>query len=201
MLLARRLPRFHQRLDCLAEIIAAIDRVRDKTPEQVFIAERALIQIQIEWEHFVRGLILDSATGSFSNSAGRVYSTTFSSIRSREAAAHKLVSLFPRSNKEPDWYLTPKAIDAAMKLGVSNLSQIAAELGVTPWPMDDLRHLRNFIAHKSKNAALKVRTSGITIASKRIEALTLSLQYGVSGDKNYMTWVGFSKGVATRMAS
>lgn len=200
MLLARRIPRFYRRLDHLSGIIAAVDEAAIRTSQQIFAAEKALIQIQIEWEHFVRDLILDSATGQFANGSGSVSSGRYPGRRSREAAAHKLVALSKRQF-EPYWYLPAEAINAAIRLDVSNSQQIAAELGVTPWPIDELRHLRNFIAHKSKRSALSVRGTGIVGASARIDVLDTALQYGSGGVKHYVEWINFSKGAAARLVA
>lgn len=201
MLLARRIPRFYGRLDHLSEIIAAVDATANRTSEQIFAAEKALVQIQVEWEHFVRDLILDSATGNFENGSGPIISRSHPSLRSREAAAHRLIGTYRRRQTEPDWYLPNQAIDASIRLGVSNQPQIAAELGVTPWPIDDLRHVRNFIAHKSKRSALSVRATGIFGTSAKIDVLEAALQYGTGGAKRYIEWINFSKGVAARLVA
>jgi hypothetical protein len=201
MFLSRRLPRFCSRLDHLSGIIAEVDASANRTSQQIFAAEKALIQIQIEWEHFVRNLILDSATGQFANISGRVTSRSYSGLRSREAVAHKLIALFPRRCFEPNWYLPAEAIDAAIRLDLSNYPQIAAELGVTPWPIDELRHLRNFIAHKSKRSALSVRGTGVTSASANIDVLGVACQFGPGGAKRYIEWINFSKGAADRLVS
>lgn len=201
MLLARRIPRLYGCLDHLSGIIAAVDATATRTSEQIFAAEKALIQIQIEWEHFVRGLVLDSATGQFENSSGRIISRSHPGLRSREAVAHRLIGTYRNRQFEPDWYLPAQAIDASMRLDVSNFSQIAAELGVTPWPIDELRHVRNFIAHKSKRSALSVRGTGIVGAYANIDVLDAALQYGPGGTKHYIEWINFSKGAAARLVA
>ncbi|GAB6967697.1 hypothetical protein JCM25156A_17340 [Komagataeibacter kakiaceti JCM 25156] len=159
------------------------------------------MQIQIEWELFVRNLILDSATGNFENGNGLIISRSYPSLRSREEAAHRLIGTYRRQQFEPDWYLPTRAIDASMRLGVSNQPQIAAELGVTPWPIEELRHVRNFIAHKSKRSALAVRGTGIIGASAKIDVLEAALQYGTGGAKRYIEWIAFSKGAAARLVA
>lgn len=201
MLLSRRIPRLYRRLDSLLELLALVDAAASRTPEQIFAAERALIQIQVEWEHFVRNFILDCATGQFTNGSGLVASKSYPGLRSREAAAHKLIALFPRRRFEPDWYLPSEAIDAAIRLDVSNYPQIAAELGITPWPIDELRYLRNFIAHQSKRSALLVRDTGIICAAQNINVLEVACEYGTSGVKRYVEWVNFSKGAAARLVA
>ncbi|TCT37116.1 hypothetical protein [Martelella mediterranea] len=201
MFLARRLPRFYHRLDHLSAIIAAVDATASRTPEQIFAAEKALIQIQIEWEHFVRNLILDSATGKFESRSGPIISKSHPNLLSREAAAHWLIGSYPKRQHEPDWYLPKQAIDASIRLDVSNQPIIAAELGVTPWPIAELRHVRNFIAHKSKRSALAVRKTGIVGASTNLDVLEVALQYGTGGAKRYIEWVNFSKGAAARLVA
>ncbi len=201
MLLTRRITRFYSRLDYLSGIIGTVDATAKRTTQQVFAAERALIQVQIEWEHFVRNLILDSATGQFANASGPVISELFTDLRSREAAAHRLIGTYRNRQHEPDWYLPAQAIDASMRLGVSNRSQIAAELGLAPWPIDELRHVRNFIAHRSKRSALNVRGSGIVAASANIDVLEVALGYGPNGAQRYIEWIDFSKGAAKRLVA
>lgn len=201
MLLARRIPRFYSRLDRLSGIIAAVDATANRASEQIFAAEKALIQIQIEWEHFVRGVVLDSATGQFENGSGPIISRSHPGLGSREAVAHWLIGTYRSRQFEPDWYLPAQAIDASIRLDISNHPQIAAELGVTPWPIDELRHIRNFIAHKSKRSALNVRGTGIVGAYANIDVLDAALQYGPGGAKRYIEWINFSKGAAARLVA
>lgn len=201
MLLARRIPRFNDRLNHLSDIISAVDATTKKTSEQIFAAEKALIEIQIEWEHFVRNLILDSATGNFENSSGPIASRRHPRLRSREAAAHILIETYRNRVFEPDWYLPAQAIDASIRLDVSNQPQIAAELGLTPWPIDELRHVRNFIAHRSKRSALSVRATGIIRAPDGIDVLEAALQYSDGGAKRYIEWINFAKAAAARLVA
>lgn len=201
MQLSRRLPRFISKLDNLGDLLSTVDAKAERDTRDIYTAERALIQIQIEWEHYVRALILDSATGSYSNTSGRIRSTIHPSITSREVAAHLLIHSYPNRRHEPDWYLPNQAIDAAVRLGISNMAQISAELGITPWPIDDLRHLRNFIAHRSKRSALSLRGAGIFPVSSGIDILSAAFQYGPEGSKRYSAWVSFAKGAAGRLVA
>lgn len=197
--LQRRLPRFYDRLDHLSAVIATVDANPARTTAHVFSAEKAIIQLQIEWEHFVRNLILDSATGQFVNAGGRIVSRSFPSICSRESAAHTLVGTYSRRRFEPDWYLPRDAIDAAIRLDLTNVAQIAAELGITPWPIEELRHVRNFVAHKSKRAALNIRSLGLIPTSENIDVLELAFAFTTGGSKRYSEWVNFSKAAASRL--
>jgi hypothetical protein len=201
MLISRRLSRFNSRLEVLRQLLCEADKTRKRELSDVFAAEKAIIQMQIEWETFTRNLILDSAIGKFCNSSGKIHSKTYSELFTREAAAHKLITLYPRRSKEPDWYLPAQAIDAATRLNISNLAQISAELGISPWPIDELRHVRNFISHKSKRAALHVRASKLVTSSKKINALDIVFEYDFGGVKRYESWINFAQGVAARLVS
>ena len=74
MKLNKRLFRFEDRLDCLVQRIRKLDQRCDLSVPEAYIVERTVIQFQIEWELFVRRLILDSATGRYEDSRGRVFS-------------------------------------------------------------------------------------------------------------------------------
>lgn len=201
MQLSRRLPRFNRKLDALGNLLSVVDAKTEYNTHDIYVAERALIQIQIEWEHYVRAVILDSATGSYRNARGPVASRTYLSVSSRDAAAHLLIASYPKRQYEPDWYLPSQAIDAAVRLDISNLAQISSELGVTPWPIDDLRHLRNFIAHRSKRSALSLRGSGIVPLSDSIDILRTAFGYSPGGTKRFSEWISFAKGVAGRLVT
>ena len=54
--------KLHRNIDRQAQIIGRGARLR---PADVYAVERAIIQLQIEWERFVRTFILDCATGFF----------------------------------------------------------------------------------------------------------------------------------------
>lgn len=198
MRLSDRLIKFNKRLDELEHVFVNALKV-PRSKESDFVIERATIQIQIEWEHFVRGVILDSATGNYSNTSGTVYSKNFSKVKNREVAASLLISTYKKRLHEPDWYLPLDAIQAAQNLDVSNLSIIAAELGVTPWEIDELRHIRNFIAHKSKRAAIKIRDEGIVFKGSTIDPVQIAKSYASNGIIKYSNWMRFIKGVAVRL--
>lgn len=163
---------------------------------EYFYLERLLIQLQVEFEQFVRGVILDSATGKFTNSAGRVSSPLFTSQVSREQASHKLISLYPKRSKEPDWYLPNDSIVAAQKLNLSNFSQIAATLGINPWTVNDLRYIRNFIAHQSKSSSLTIKANLPIAKVSQKELKLFCYSYNSNGRKNFEEWTYFIKYIA-----
>lgn len=196
--LSRRLARFIQRIDNLVATIAAHDHGDALDREATYLVERVLIQLQLEWEHFVRNVILDSATGKFEYSSRPVVSSLPVRLGSREQVSHYLLTLYRNRKFEPDWYLPSDAIDAASKLGLSNYANLSAQLGISPWKIDDLRHVRNFIAHRSKRSALKLRDSGL-VTSRDLNPVDCAFDYGATGTKHYLEWSNFIKYVATAM--
>ena len=50
-----------------------------------------------------------------------------------------------------------ECIHAAHLLNIRNHANVAAALGATPSPVDDLRYIRNFFAHRNMTTAGRVR--------------------------------------------
>ncbi|MDH4384374.1 MAG: hypothetical protein QE280_02905 [Caulobacter sp.] len=198
MLLERHAWRLESRVDALTSGLQPFEG-RALSAVDTFVVERSIIQMQIEWEHFVRALILDSATGRHSTRSGPVASNLPVKIRSREHAGHVLIAQYNKRSYEPDWYLPQDAIVAAGKLSLTNENKIAAELGVTPWVLSDLRHLRNFISHRSGRSAINLRNATAVAKANQIMPTALCYEYTLGGMRRYESWAGFMKGVANRL--
>lgn len=162
----------------------------------VSIIERSIVQLQIEWEHFVRCFVLDCATGRFEDQNGSIFSSLTLRTASREKVSHILIGRYKKRRREPDWYLPNEAIDAADRLCLSNSQKIANILGVTPWVLDDLRCLRNFVAHQSKEAALVARKLGLVTVSNHIVPAQSALSYGLGGTRRIEIWSNFMKTIS-----
>ncbi|WP_162599608.1 hypothetical protein [Phenylobacterium parvum] len=198
MQLERHTWRLENRLDALTGSLKPFEG-KSLSAGDTFVVERIIIQMQIEWEHFVRALILDSATGRHSTRSGPVASTLPVKIRNREHAGHVLIAQYKKRTNEPDWYLPDDAIAAAGKLSLTNEKKIAAELGVTPWGLSDLRHLRNFISHRSGRSAINLRNATAVAKADPIIPTALCYEYALGGMRRYESWAGFMKGVAKRL--
>lgn len=201
MQLYNRLPKFEKKLDKIQHNLDKILFKNNKpTSEEIYVIERLIIQLQIEWELFVRNIILDSATGKYKDKKNNKIFSTYK-INSREQASHTLISLYKNKKTEPSWYITKDAIDAAGKLKISNYNTISIELGVTPWPLEDLRHIRNFIAHQSKSAALNIRKNSTNpYLPRNINIIETINKYSYLGLKNYSYWILFIKTMAKKIA-
>lgn len=192
MRLNRNFWRLEARIDHLAAHLKEYED-RRLTSVECFFVERVLIQLQVEWEHFVRNVVLDSATGRFSNNGGLVVSGLGVTPKNREHAGNVLVSLYKKRRFEPDWYLPLEAIKAATKLKVSNATDIATHLGVTPWELDDLRNLRNFVTHRSKRSAIEVRSSAEVEGNAKVNPARICFTYQAGGIPRYVAWTRFMK--------
>lgn len=200
MQLSRRLSKFNSRVDTLTSGLSEFDGITELSEKHIKIIERSIMQLQLEWELFIRNFLLDCATGHFENEDGIVSSYLTQSFATREIACHFLLANFRRNpqTREPDWYLPRIAIEVADFFKLSNRATISAELGITPWEVDDLRYFRNFLAHRSKYSALKLRQTGLVAQGATINSVTVAFAYSPSGAKNYQRWSGFMKQVAAR---
>lgn len=198
MLLERHAWRLRTRIDAVANVLDSYSHPPLGEADH-FPIERAIVQLQIEWEHFVRNVVLDSATGKFRAKSGLVRSNLPVKVTSREHACFILIEQYKRRNHEPDWYLPNDAIQAANKLAITNEQTIITELGVSPWELDDLRHLRNFITHRSRRSALCVRETGCIDKSDRLIPSAICFSYTSGGVRRYESWIKFMKTVGNRM--
>lgn len=200
MLLERHAWRLGSRIDALAEVLRPHENA-SLARADLFDVERTVIQLQIEWEHFVRAVILDSATGKYRAKSGPVSSTLPMKVLSREHAGFVLIGQYKKRHTEPDWYLPMDAIAAAGKLALTNEATITAVLGVSPWELDDLRYLRNFIAHRSGRSATNLRSAGAVAKADRIVPSAICFDYQQGGLRRYKGWITFMKSVANQLVA
>lgn len=144
-----------RRVDALSADMAPIF-VAPLTASDRRKAEHITFQLQNAWEQYVRNFILWSATGRAVGSAGRIPPSVPRRYRTREAVSHYLL-LITGARYEPNWYRPVDAIRAARKLSIANYANVAAAIGSTPWPLENLRLTRNFFAHRSRSSALQLR--------------------------------------------
>lgn len=198
MKLQNRLWRLNRRLDHVGTRISNL-RALDQSLERRYELERLLMELQLTWEHFVRSSILDSATGQYVNSNGPVSSLKFKGIATRELASYALISTYKKRKKEPEWYLPNKAIQAADNLKLSNYTEIATYLGTTPWLIEELRHVRNFIAHRSKSSARSLREHTQTNNLHFPIIHSYCFAYVQNGCERFDSWILFMKQVGAGM--
>ena len=114
------------------------------------------------WARFCRSLVLESAFASPTTLSGRLVPPVVSSEQLALSAVRKA---FKHGGPawEPQWASPADAVRAAVALSVSNRGQVSAGLGASPNPADDLRLVRNFIAHRNRRTAFELHSLGLRL--------------------------------------
>lgn len=120
------------------------------------------------WNRYMRNLYLTSAAGESTGVSGTVYApavarTEPESLSELRAAARLKGSGIALAKDEPKWFMTSSVYAIASCLGLANGSVIANALTQTnvllgggfwvPIPLEEIRRVRNYIAHKSRGVA------------------------------------------------
>lgn len=140
--------------------------------------EMCVLRLHDAWARFCRELVIMSAgdrpitlTGAFVPRAPHV--------RNRADVIPQLLKGYPtksgKSKWGPRWADPAECIEAARLLGISNFSNVsgsigAATIGTAPSPIEYLRRVRNFFAHRTEETAGHVRKVAL--------ALNLPINYG-----------------------
>jgi len=122
-------------------------------PDEGAICTFCIIELNDLWAFFCRSMILDLATGravDFSGNripiAGRpaAYETALTTVRSKRGY-------------EPKWHSAAESIAAVDKLGLPLGDQVKLALGVTSSPAPEVNTVRNYLAHRRSDCAVKLR--------------------------------------------
>jgi hypothetical protein len=114
-----------------------------------------IVRLQDYWANFVRQLVVLSASGNGHTTSG-----------SSVASAHGLTSvrgveawLAPHTPpaREPDWHVAQTSLRLARLLGISNFRNVSAALGSVTSPEANIRIYRNYIVHRNKDTADRLR--------------------------------------------
>jgi hypothetical protein len=147
-----------------------------------------VVRLLDEWSLFCRRLIVTSAYGDALTTTGSKLSR--SPVLGTLSAFQFLRQSYGQGipDWEPRWHDTAKALDAAKRLRVSNLAEVAAGLGAVGSAPDDLRRCRNYLAHRSEATDRKVdpvRGRFTPPSLSKTEALGNQL---LAGDPLFIGW-------------
>ena len=157
---ARTLRRVHeaflQQAENACAAFAAVALAKDCVGPHRNNREWCVVYVYDAWARFCRSLILESAYAAPTTISGALVSAV---VPSESAALSVVRKGFGRGGSiwEPQWASPGDAIQAAMFLGVANRGQVSASLGASPNPAEDIRLVRNFIAHRNRRTALDLR--------------------------------------------
>lgn len=119
--------------------------------------ENATIQLQDQWNAFCRDLVLNSWRGGVMTLSGAALPQRVGPISDAAALAALRATFTGKDKKskywEPKWFDPNQTLDAAKRLALPNLSSISAGVGLTPSPLDELRAVRNYFAHRGRLSA------------------------------------------------
>lgn len=137
--------------------------------------EMCLIRMQDAWTRFCRELVIASAYRQPITAAGLPILRA-PGCRTRSEVVSVLSRRYAnRPGSEPPWHIPLECIQAAAFLKVVNFPTISAAVGSSPNPLDDLRPLRNYVAHRSPSTVARVqhvaRSNSLSI---NVEAVDLA---------------------------
>lgn len=153
----------------------------------LFLPEMATLRLHDEWARFSREIILSSAADRPLTTMGITVNQA-PGITSRADAISQSIRLGGR-RYEPNWAIASISIQTAQNLRIQNLSAVSSALGASNSPAEDLRHVRNFFAHRSKGTADKVRALPFYSRTMRLTALDLLAGSVNGGSSRFEVWV------------
>ncbi len=132
------------------------------TDAHVLTRENATVYLQEQWSAFCRDPVCSSWRGGVWTLGG-TYVQARSGSRTNGAALAALRATYTGKQKkakhwEPKWFDPLETIEAARRLTVPNFSNIAAGVGLTPSPLDELRAVRNYFAHRGRESSSRLAT-------------------------------------------
>lgn len=129
-----------------------------------YTQEMCVVRLYDLWDRFCKELILLSAYAEpISISGSRI--PRVAGVRTRNDVLTKLKSIRPYASRPVhliSWGNPTTSIDVASKLKLSNFQNISLSLGATPSPLQDLRIVRNYLAHRNEKTASEVRKVAVS---------------------------------------
>ncbi len=154
------------------------------------VKEMSVIRLHDSWARFCEELIVVSSYAC-PNSLNGMHVPKVPRVRSRQVALTQAMVRTRRGRRKPRWADANESISAAQRLGIVNFPNVSAGLGLTPSPVDDLRRMRNFFAHRNVTTAQHVRNIAHSIGAPTQTRPTdlLGWLQPPSGVSQFETWV------------
>lgn len=163
MNLGARYWRFSRRVRAIADAFQhACESPSDPSCAQTHILAResAAIQLQDQWSAFCRDLVLHSWRGGVTTLVGASIPRRVGDV-SDAAGLAALRATYTGSDKkskywEPKWFDPIQTLDAAKRLSIPNIGSVTVGVGLTPSPLDELRAVRNYFAHRGEETSKRL---------------------------------------------
>lgn len=151
--------RFSEELDELLRIAALVGVGK---AEAIPTAEYCIVHLQDAWTRFVGDLVLRSALGNATRSGGQpIAPGPLGPITQRDSLTWLRARWQEKGKKKPfywnpNWFTTKDSDRAVDLLQPTNGQDLKTALGAAANPIEDIRVLRNFIAHRGESSAGKL---------------------------------------------
>jgi hypothetical protein len=153
------------------------------------ICEMSVIRIYDSWARFCRETVITSAYGKTVTLSGiRLTASSLPAITSKSQVIPALLSTYKNRIYEPDWERADQCIDAGSRLAVQNLSTIAAAFGASNSPADEIRHIRNFYAHRRRGSCANALATNYFPTLRRPVVFRLN-DFSVGGGTVLESWI------------
>lgn len=117
--------------------------------------DMCVVRLQDAWMRACKEVFMSSACDEPLTPSGQVVHRV---VPSRAQVLPALRSTFTGHSKkplwwEPDWGNPRVFLDASSRLGLSNYATLSLGMSITPSPTDNVRKIRNFLAHRNRDTA------------------------------------------------
>ena len=151
-------------------------------------SEMAVIRLHDAWARYCREIIILSAGGK-PYTANGVRLSAAPGINHIPDVIPTLISTYRRRRFEPKWARATECIDAARRLNIQKFSTVAAAIGATTSPAEDLRPIRNFFAHRGKDSANRVRMQNFFAATDKVRVESVVGRLVPPGITLFESWI------------
>lgn len=117
-----------------------------------YVCEMCVIRLLDSWSRFNREVIILSA-GARALTRGGTQLGLAPNVSGRYDVLKVLAATYHKPPRyEPRWAIAAQSIDVAQRLQIQNFGMYAAAVGASNSPADELRYVRNFMAHRTEEA-------------------------------------------------
>ena len=184
--------RFVKETALLSQVVSASTHLSNSnnyhSSQGKFAIDMCVMRLHDAWARFCREVVVFSAYAEPLTANGTKLPRV-PGITKRSQVIPFLISTYRKRTQEPSWYLAQDCIDAARRLQIANYSAISGGIGLSfpnlhSPPNDQLRVLRNFLAHRNPDTAKEANQIGQSFNISRVEnpssLITLVIPPGIT---------------------
>lgn len=149
--------------------------------------EMAIVRLHDCWARFCRELLVLSAGGRPLTATG-IRLPLAPGISSCSEVMPKIKSFKQWTRKDPRWADPSELLAVAQELKIANFTTIAGAIGSVDSPIEELRIVRNFYAHRCLDTVQKVRSHRSFSSTKAITIEEIAGELVESGVTRMENW-------------